>query len=86
MQGTHVQNGTERETEAQEGEAILPRRNELFSGGGELTPSSAMWLGTLSLSTHSHCPFLHKEIQRDDLPSPVTLSLFLSPPDLHIAK
>lgn len=33
MQGTHVQNVTEGETEAQGDEVTLPKRTELFSGG-----------------------------------------------------
>lgn len=52
----------------------------------ELTPSSTRWLEALSLSPQPHCPFLHKEIESEDPPFPVTLSIFFSSPDLHIAK
>lgn len=53
MLGTHVQNVAEGETEAREDEVILLKSEELFGEELELTPSSAMWLGALSLSTHA---------------------------------
>lgn len=79
-------NVTEGETEAQGDEVTLSKSTSYSVGELELTPSSARWLGALSLSPQPHYPFLHKEIQSEDHPFPVTLSVFFSSPDLHIAK
>lgn len=81
-----MQNVTEGETEAREDEVVLLNTAELFGEERELTPSSAMWLGALSCLRMPPCPFLRAETQSDDRSLPVTLSLFLSSPDLHIAK
>lgn len=75
-----MQKVAEGETEAQEDDVIFPRSTEVLCRGTlEPRASSAMW--PFPCLHTPHCPFLHTEMQKDD-----HLSLFLSSPNLHIAK